>query len=233
MFLNHIGVITVARLFPSDFLHTLNQGLVQYILGWTLQMVYIIPLLDPEYKNLPATVTKLAQEFPAHNSFQPIRHYRFDDITSLIKQEKKVLRSSDISFDQTGIIALTETWKLMTALYQLLFIISTGNVFPSDLQWGKTHGTGDVLYNVERCFINAIVGCIEIYWYANAPNLTENQIETYRNVVSNGQSHLVVLHHVRMLIINKISSMCFANKQVAEAKKNKRKDDIEITEGLQ
>ena len=122
------GVITIARLFPSDFLHGVNQGIVQYVLGWTLQMVYILRLLDSTCKDLPRDLSAFIQKFPAHNSFHPIKHHRFEDISTLIKQEKKIFKVSDYNFDNTGILALTETWKLVTALFQLLFVITNGKI---------------------------------------------------------------------------------------------------------
>jgi hypothetical protein len=78
---------------------------------------------------------------------------------------------------------------------------------------------------MERCFINAIVGCIEIYWYANAQNLTEKQVETYRRVISNAQSHIVVLHHVRVAVMNRLSMTTFQNAKIAEAKRKKKEED--------
>lgn len=227
-------VVTIARLFPSDYLHTLNQGIVAYLLGWTLQMMYVLPILDEDYKGLPALVTSLIQQFPAHNSFQPIKHKRFDDITSLIKQERKVLKPADVYFGHTDIIVLTESWKLMTALFQLLFAICTGNMFPSNLNWGKKIGITDTSFNMERCFINAIVSCVEVYWYADAQNLRENQIETYRNIISNAQSHIVVLHHVRVLVLNQLSLIAFKNaqknaKQKERAKVQHLKDSMQLS----
>jgi hypothetical protein len=76
-----------------------------------------------------------------YNSFHPVRHKRFEDITSLLKQERKVLKASDVFFGNTDLVALTETWKPPTALFQLLFVISSGEVFPSDMKWlGKENG---------------------------------------------------------------------------------------------
>ena len=222
-------VVTIARLFPSDYLHTLNQGIVAYLLGWTLQMMYVLPLLDEDYKGLPGLVTALIQQFPAHNSFHPIKHKRFDDITSLIKQERKVLKPADIYFGNTDIVVLTESWKLMTGLFQLLFAICTGNVFPSNLNWGKKVGITDTSFNMERCFINAIVSCVEVYWYADAQNLRENQIETYRNIISNAQSHIVVLHHVRVLVLNQLSLIAFKNAQ--KYAKQKESAKVQLLKG--
>ena len=218
-------VITIARLFPSDFLHGLNQGIVQYVLSWTLEMVYILRILDTSCKDIPREVTAFIQKFPAHNSFHPIKHHRFEDVTSLLKQEKKILKVSDYTFDNTGILALTETWKLMTALFQLLFVITNGKVFPSELNWGKKHDITEKSFNMERCFINAIVGCIEIHWYAGAQNLTERQVETYRRVISNAQSHIVILHHVRVLVMNRLSLTTFLNAKVAAEKRKKKQQE--------
>lgn len=236
MFFTYVGVISIARFFPSDFLHTLNQGIVQYLLGWTLQMLYVLPLLDDEYADLPSVVIKMIQEFPAHNAFHPIRHHRFDDITSLIKQEKKVLKYADYTFDKTGIVALTETWKLMTALFQLLFTIVSGNVFPSDLNWGIRNGICDFSINIERCFINAIVACVEVYWYADAQDLSAEQVNTYRQIISNAQSHIIVLHHVRMQLLNKIARVAFENAEAAAERRRKKKEEKEgfiAEEGVQ
>jgi len=55
-----------------------------------------------------------------------------------------VLKASDVFFGNTDLVALTETWKLPTALFQLLFVISSGEVFPSDMKWGKKMGIDDV-----------------------------------------------------------------------------------------
>jgi len=139
-------------------------------------MIYVLPTLGEVHKDLPSVITKLIQEFPAHNSHQPVKHCRFEDITSLFKQEKKVWKSTDISFDNTEFITLTETWKLMSALFQLLFAVITGKIFPSDLTWGKKHGILGVSFNMERCFVNALVSCVEVFWYANAQELTEKQV---------------------------------------------------------
>jgi hypothetical protein len=209
----------MGRLFPSDFLHGLNQGLVAYLLGWTLQMLYVLPLVDESYEDVSVLVIRKIQEFPAHNSFYPIRHKRFEDITALLKQERKVSKAADV-FGNTDLIALTETWKIPTALFQLLLVIISGKIFPSDLKWAKKHGIDNISFNMERCFINAIVGCIEIYWYANAPDLCDIQVDTYRSVISNAQSHFVILHHVRVLILNKLSIVAWEN---AKAHSERRK----------
>jgi hypothetical protein len=228
--LSCIDVITMGRLFPTDFLHGLNQGLVAYLLGWTLQMIFIVPLLDENFKDVPSAVINLVKEFPAYNSFHPVKHKRFEDITSLMREEKKVHKASDFFFGNTDIVALTETWKLTTALFQLLFVIITGKVFPSDLSWGKKVGISDASFNMERCFINAIVAVLEVYWYANAQTLCEPQVDAYRNIVSNAQSHVVILHHVRVLIMNKLSHTSWLNaKKNAERRKSKA-DTSESTE---
>ena len=52
-----------------------------------------------------------------------------------------MLKASDVFFGNTDLVALTETWKTPTALFQLLFVISSGEVFPSDMKWlGKENG---------------------------------------------------------------------------------------------
>ena len=136
---------------------------------------------------------------------------------------------SDYNFDNTGILALTETWKLVTALFQLLFVITNGKIFPSDLNWAKKHDISDISFNMERCFINAIVACIEIHWYADAQNLTGNQVETYRKVVSNAQSQIIILHHVRVSVMNRLSKTSFVNAKLAEARR-KKKQEMKLVE---
>jgi hypothetical protein len=202
----------------------LNQGLVAYLLGWTLQMMYVLPILDEAYMYTPEIVISMIQEFPSHNAFHPIRHKRFEDITALLKQERKVVKAADVFFGNTDLVALTETWKLPSALFQLLFVISSGKVFPSDLKWGKRIGIDDIVFNMERCFINAIAGCIEVFWYVHAIDLCDIQVETYRNIISNAQSHFVILHHVRVAVLNKLSFIAWENAQ-KNAEKQKAKQD--------
>ena len=195
-------------------------------------MIYILRLLDSSCKDLPRELTALIQKFPAHNSFHPIKHHRFEDITTLVKQEKKIFKVSDYNFENTGILALTETWKLVTALFQLLFVITSGKIFPSDLNWAKKHDISDISFNMERCFINAIVSCIEIHWYADAQNLTENQVDTYRKVVSNAQSQIIILHHVRVSVMNRLSKTSFLNAKLAEARR-KKKEELKLAEATE
>lgn len=122
-------MLSIGRFFPSDYLHGLNQGIVAYLLGWTLQMLYVVPFLDDNFKGLSSEVLSMIQEFPAHNAFYPIKHKHFEGITTLINQERKVLKASDIYFGLTDIVALTESWKLMTALFQLMFVIISGKKY--------------------------------------------------------------------------------------------------------
>jgi hypothetical protein len=169
----------------------------------------------------------MIQEFPSYNSFHPIKHKKFEDITSLLKQERKVFKASDVFFGNTDLVSLTETWKLATALFQLLFVITSGKIFPSDLRWGKKLGITDKLFNMERCFINALSGCIEICWYANASNLCDIQIDTYRDIISNTQSHIVILHHVRIIALNKLSTTSWEHAvKLAESKRKKSGIDL-------
>ena len=63
-----------------------------------------------------ALPTILCHVHNQYNSFHPVRHKRFEYITSLLKQ------ASDVFFGNTDLVALTETWKLPTALFQLLFV---------------------------------------------------------------------------------------------------------------
>jgi chorismate mutase len=192
-------------------------------------MLYALPLLDKKYNDVSCVVKSMIQDFPAHNSFHPIKHNRFEDITSLIKQEKKIVKAADVSFDKTDIVALTESWKLMTALFQLLFAVTSGKVFPSELNWCKSVGITDVTFNMERCFINAIVGCVDVYWFANSQELTAEQIETYRKVISNAQSHIVVLHHVRCHVLDKIALIAYNNaKKMEDSKRKKEIDDSDV-----
>lgn len=101
-------------------------------------MLYMIAFIDEvNYKEVPVIVAKMIQEFPAHNAYHPIKHNRFEDITSLLKQERTVFKATDVHFGNTDLVSLTESWKLMTALFQLLFVITAGGVFPSDLEWGR------------------------------------------------------------------------------------------------
>jgi hypothetical protein len=72
-------------------------------------------------------------------------------------------------------------------------------------------GIDDVAFNMERCFINAIAGCIEVFWYVHAKNLCDAQVDTYRSIISNTQSHLVILHHVRVAVLNKVSIIAWEN----------------------
>ena len=144
----------MTHVMPSDYLHSFTQGLVSYILGWTLQLSFVIKYFDEDYTNSSMEINAFVRRFPGHNSYHPVRHVQFEDVTDLLKEEKRVKSIGEISYDKTGLLTLTESWKLLPALFQVLFSIITGKVFPADLNWFKKVCGEGLSFNMERCVVS-------------------------------------------------------------------------------
>lgn len=210
-----IGELNFLRLIPYDYLHTLFKGIVEYTLGWTLQIVELVGRIDPDYKDGLTDLTNIIKLFPGYNSLHPTgRHTFFSDITDLMKGEDKstkkkastkskqgVHKSSNI----TGHLLMKEVWKFTSALFQILFALPCGKLVPNDIAWSRKCGHRDQPFSVERVVTTCITAVIECVYYSNAKELTHSDLTlTYPKIIANAQCHTLLLNEMRLQLLNAV-----------------------------
>jgi len=152
----------MGRMFPIDFLHTLLKGIVEYTLSWVLHLGNLLQHLDPNFRHFFKKLNEVLSHFPTFNAYEPLRHVVVRDITEYIKKDKLNAAVSSDSFNMTDYLGIKETWKLPSVLLQVMFAVLQSKCFPSDLNWCKKMGFKTVIFNMERCVVNAIVSTLDL-----------------------------------------------------------------------
>ena len=78
------------RMNPPDVLHTVPHGIMEYNLGFVLQCVKLISILDSKFLRGPKILTDNVAFFPQFHSLYPVRHIHFPDIMDLCHRWDKV-----------------------------------------------------------------------------------------------------------------------------------------------
>jgi len=205
IFFSFIGIGSMLRFYPPDVLHTLNKGIVEFCVGFTLQIVKVVGTIDSTFSRGASMLTKTVKNFPAYNSFQPVRHVHFEDIFEL--QTTPTGKGTENPYNTTGLLRMKESFKLMTALIQIYVGCVEMNVLPDHYSWSKDVGFSQPYFSVQQVVVNAINATLEVYWYSTATSLTETQLKTFSLLVANAQGHMLVLDVVRKRLLKRASTL--------------------------
>ena len=188
------------RIHPPDILHTLIHGSMELCLGFTLQIIKLVSVIDSKnFSRAPKLLALAVRDFPAFNALQPVRHVRFENIWELYVSE--LSKKKGKSTNTIGLIVLKEFFKLPTALFQVMFCCGDANILPNNLAWSESVGFSEPYFNPMQVVTNAMFASLKVYWYLHTNRLTETQVVTLRMLVSNFQAHLLVFDLVRKKLI--------------------------------
>ena len=194
-----VGIGTMMRLFQPDILHTWTRGMQEAVVAYTLQCIEVLSSIDEEYVNAPQLLAETIRNFPAYNSLNPIRHFRFQNIWDMVKsdtgKEKKNL------FWTTGILKGQEGYKIPAAHLQLLFSCGEPNLLPDHFNWCKKYSFQEPYFNPQQVILHALNAVMEVHWYVHASSLTERQLVTFEFLVSNAQAHVMSLDMMRKRLV--------------------------------
>lgn len=187
--------------FPPDILHTMTKGPIEYALGFTLQCVLYISEVDVTFFGAPKKLAATMRSFPGHHSLQPVRHFRFDNVWEWYMSKDSQQKGNP--YNSTGLMACREGYKLPAMLMQLMFCCTDRTILPHDFQWCQQHGFEEPYFNPGQAICNALNAVMDVHLYCNAKSLSEMQIVTFQMLISNMQSHLLILDFIRKRLINR------------------------------
>ena len=211
---------STTRIFPPDVLHTVSKGIVEYALGFTLQIIEVIGEIDAAYVDGGKMLCKAIRDFPAYNSFHPVRHVSIFNIFDFYNAKKSKSRSSN-PLTVTGNLKMKETYKSASALLQILFAIMDLDILPRGYDWCIQHEFESPYFCVKQVIVNAINSIFDVIWFVNAESLTMTQLETMKMLIANAQGHMMVLDMVRrrLLLRSMSKTKVFVDVDVTKATK--------------
>jgi hypothetical protein len=116
-----------AMLWP-DVLHTLLKGLIEVCIGWSLQMIQRISLLEVTYRSARSNIEDFLTGVQAHKeAFSPVRPYHFAKGVFDLLKDKSMKANKPVSGFMLG---TTLAWHMPALLMQLMFAIGR----PASLQ---------------------------------------------------------------------------------------------------
>ena len=195
--------------FPPDVLHTLIKGIVEMSLGFVLQILVAMGRIDEKFAGAVNLIAKLISLFPGDSSFHPVRHIHFEDIWELFASESSKYKSSNM-LNTTGHILMKESYKLLSALLQLMLCLLSDHLLPVEVQWSVDFGFEEPYFSVKQIVLNTLNAVFEVVWYSYAPSLSATQIVTFKMLIANVQSHMLLLNMLRKRILLRAS---FAKKR--------------------
>ena len=193
------------RIFPPDVLHTLFKGVVEYCLGFILQILDVLSEIDVDFAESAKKVCESIRTFPGYNSFHPVRHVSIDNIFDFYQSAKSKNRRNSI-YNVTGVLKMRETYKSASALLQIMFSILDITIFPRGYDWCISQGFEAPYFCVQQTVVNALNNIFEIVWYMNADSLTERQLQCMEMLIANAQVHMLLLDLVRKRLLRKSQS---------------------------
>ena len=104
-----------------DVLHTLLKGLIEVCIGWSLQIIQRISLLDRAYRSARNNVEEyLTSMQTTYEAFSPVRPVRFAKGVFCLIKDKSMKASKPVSGFMLG---TTLAWHMPALLMQLMFAI--------------------------------------------------------------------------------------------------------------
>jgi hypothetical protein len=186
-----------------DILHTVGKGIIEYIIGITLQIIMIVSRIDPDnFRTSLATLDARVRTFPSFNSAHPTRPVSWiHGLSPFIKD----MGSLDNLFSQSSILltAGTETYKLPSMVLHLTFVLASG-ILPTDPDWltehDFPHSEGNPFtkrVSVHEIVVTALASVLE-YWFCLDTKLkSESNLNDLEYLNSLARAHYARLFHLR------------------------------------
>ena len=109
-----------AMLWP-DVLHTLLKGFIEVCIGWSLQIIQRISLLDETYRSARNNIEAyLTSTQTTYETFSPVRPVRFARGVFDLLKDKSMKANKPVSGFMLG---TTLAWQMPALLMQLMFAI--------------------------------------------------------------------------------------------------------------
>lgn len=190
------------RMHPPDILHTVHHGIMEYTLGFVLQCVKLISVLDTKsFSRGPNILADNVRFFPMYQSLHPVRHIHFPDIWAIYASDSS--KSKGSSFNSTNILTLNEYFKIPSALFQVMFSCLDDRILPNNMDWCVSFGFGDSAFNPMKLAVNALMATMKVYWYIHSESLSETQIVTLQMLIANAHAQLQILDIMRKRLIHR------------------------------
>jgi len=114
------GLNSFSKMLPPDTLHTLLKGLLEHVVGWSLQVINQISRLDPLYRQSCGNVDDRLRTFPEYEPGFPFRYHKFRrGVFSLVKTASMDAKVPMSAF----MLGATLGWHMPSLVLQLTFCI--------------------------------------------------------------------------------------------------------------
>ena len=176
-----------------DYLHTIQKGLVEYVIAWSLVCLCQVSRIDnTNYGDNLSFLDAHISCFPPHHTLQVVRYSRFPNgISCFLKSTKTdVEGSTGTGFISGGL----EAYKLAGLLLQMMLCIPTdGSMLPSEnTEVFFTNNTGNNsiprrsrCQNIQTVVLTAMYTALDVCMYANAPFMSEEDVIVFEKTISN------------------------------------------------
>jgi len=191
------------RMNPPDILHTVPHGIMEYNLGFVMQCIKLFSKLDDRFSRGPKYLSDNVRFFPNFHSLYPVRHIHFPDIWSICVSDNS--KKEGKSTGTTNIINMSEFYKIVSALFQVLFSCIDNRILPSTSDWSKEFGFSPPYFNPRQVVVNSLMSTLQIHWYIHATSLSETQVVTLQMLISNAHAQLQILDFMRKRLLHRKS----------------------------
>ena len=191
------------RMNPPDILHTVPHGIMEYNLGFALQCIKLFSKLDDRFSRGPKYLSDNVRFFPNFHSLYPVRHIHFPDIWSICVSDNA--KKEGKSTGTTNIINMSEFYKIVSALFQVLFSCLDSRILPTTTDWCKEFGFSRPYFNPRQVVVNSLMSTLQIHWYIHVNSLSETQVVTLQMLISNAHAQLQILDFMRKRLLHRKS----------------------------
>jgi len=198
---SNVGACNMLRMNPPDVLHTVPHGIMEYNLGFVLQCVKLISILDSKFLRGPKILTDNVAFFPQFHSLYPVRHIHFPDIMDLCVSDNA--KNKGKKTNTTNLITMREFYKIVSALFQVLFSCISLRILPNTSDWCSSIGLSPPFFNPTQVVVNSLMSSLQIHFYLHANSLSETQVVSLQMLIANAHAQLQILDLMRKRLLHK------------------------------
>ena len=190
---------------PADKLHTLEKGVLEYVLVWSMDIAYSLANINEVYKTIASVIDYRFINFNRRSSVEP---YHTENTPKGLSHYFSQLRSkSQGQGFQTGKANSSLSASRMAGLVSTLYhVIGHNNeVFPSEIEFNNNKYDKYLEevegLNVETIVLNALVSCSNVVSLCSKEDgFTNNDLIILKHLIGLNGVHMNTLYKLRNVL---------------------------------
>jgi hypothetical protein len=205
VFLTDGAIKGLSEMSPADKLHSIEKGMLEYVLVWTMDISYSLANINEKYKTIASSIDYRFINFNRRSSVEP---YHTENTPKGLSHYFSQLRSkSQGQGFQTGKANSSLSASRMAGLVSTLYhVIGHNNeIFPSEIEindYNKSNKyEADIEgLNVEKIVLNALVSCLNVVSLCSKEDgFTKNDLIILKHLIDLNGVHMNKLYKLRNL----------------------------------